>query len=101
MCSLGVAGALVAARLLAPDSWIYAAEFGDARETIARIESFRASRGVLPETLTEVGRTDDEQGPLYYVRNDDHFTLSFAAPTHGFFGTYVYDSARATWHVGD
>jgi hypothetical protein len=55
----------------------------------------------LPETLTEVGRTDDEQGPLYYVRNDDHFTLSFAAPTHGFFGTYVYDSARATWHVGD
>lgn len=93
--------AVVSAGLLAPDSWISAAEFRDSHETIARIESFRASRGALPKTLAGIGRSDDEAGPLYYVRVNSDFKLWFAGPTHGFFGTYVYDSARGAWHVGD
>jgi hypothetical protein len=60
--SLVAAAVLVAATLLAPDHWIYAAEFRDSCETIARIESFRSSRNALPETLADVGRSDDEHG---------------------------------------
>jgi hypothetical protein len=56
----------------------------------------------LPGTLFDIGRPDDEGGPLYYSRySEDHYTVSFAAPTHGFFGSYVYDSKSQTWHVAD
>ncbi|HKO54050.1 MAG TPA: hypothetical protein VJV79_40355 [Polyangiaceae bacterium] len=98
---VAAAAVFVGAHLLAPDHWLYAAEFRESRAAIARIESFRASRGALPETLADIGRSDDEQGPLYYASVDGHFKLWFAAPNHGFFGTYVYDSAQGAWRVGD
>lgn len=103
-----IAGSVVAATLaicaaaLVPDAWIYASEFRDAHAAIDRIEAFRKARGSLPGTLQDIGRPDDEGGPLYYTRfSEDHYTVSFAAPTHGFFGTYVYDSTTQTWHVSD
>jgi hypothetical protein len=85
-----------------PDAWIYASEFRDAHDVIDQIEAFRKTRGFLPGTLLDIGRPDDEGGPLYYSRySEDHYTVSFAAPTHGFFGSYVYDSETQSWHVSD
>jgi hypothetical protein len=105
---LAIAGSVLTATLaicaaaLAPDSWIYASEFRDARDVIDRIEAFRKARGALPGALFDIGRPDDEQGPLYYVRySEDHYRVWFGAPTHGFFGTYVYDSKTQMWHVSD
>jgi hypothetical protein len=98
---LAAALAIRAAALL-PDAWTYASEFRDAHDAIDRIEAFQKTRGYLPETLGDIGRPDDEGGPLYYSRYaEDHYTVSFAAPTHGFFGSYVYDSKTQMWHVAD
>ncbi len=100
--SILVVALAICAALLVPDAWLYASEFRDAHDAIDRIEAFRKTRGSLPGTLFDIGRADDEQGPLYYSRySEDHYTISFAAPTHGFFGTYVYDSETREWHVSD
>ena len=105
---MAIAGGVVAAILvicaaaLVRDSWIYASEFRDAHDVIDRIEAFRKTRGFLPESLLDIGRPDDEGGPLYYARySEDHYRVSFAAPTYGFFGTYVYDSETQTWSISD
>src|SRR5262245_37155969 len=105
---IAIAGSILAAifaicaAALVPDAWIYASQFRDAGDAIDGIETFRKARGSLPATLFDIGRPDDEQGPLYYSRySEAHYTVWFAAPTHGFFGTYVYDSETRTWHVGD
>ncbi len=105
---MAIAGGVLAAILvicaaaLVPDSWVYASEFRDAHDVIDKIEAFRKTWGSLPESLLDIGRPDDEGGPLYYTRySEDHYRVSFAAPTHGFFGSYVYDSETQMWNVAD
>ena len=80
--------AIVVASILAmygakfvPDTWIYASKFRDANDVICRVEAFRRIQGRLPATLSEIGRTDDERGPLFYnVWSDHRYILSFTAP---------------------
>ena len=101
--------AIVVASILAmygakfvPDTWIYASKFRDANDVICRVEAFRRIQGRLPATLSEIGRTDDERGPLFYnVWSDDRYMVSFTAPRYGFFGTVAYDSITKTWQGGD
>ena len=103
-----VSGIVVAAVLgmcgvaLAPDRWLYPNKFRDADDAISRIEDFRNARGRLPATLLDIGRADDEQGPLFYNRwSEGRYIVSFTAPRYGFFGSLAYDSASRTWQGGD
>lgn len=87
---------------LAPDRWLYASKFRDADEVISRIEDFRTTRGYLPATLSDIGRADDERGPLFYNRwSEDRYIVSFSAPRYGFFGSLGYDSASKMWQGHD
>jgi hypothetical protein len=84
-----------------PDTWIYSSKFRDANDVIRRVEAFRRTQGRLPATLLEIGRTDDERGPLFYnVWADDRYVVSFTAPRYGFFGTLAYDSLTKRGKAG-
>jgi len=97
--SLFVVGLVcVATFRLLPDRLVYAREFRDAQDVLGRIEAYRRDHGRLPSTLAEVGRSDDEQGPIYYhLHSAGRYVVSFQAPRYGFFGMLSYDSTTHSW----
>lgn len=85
-----------------PDAWMYPSQFRDAYGVIGRIEEFRQAQGHLPVSLEEIGRSDDERGPLYYkLSSEDRYRVWFSAPGYGSFGALSYDSKAKTWQGGD
>lgn len=47
-------------------------------EIIQKIEKYRVDNGHLPNSLTEIGIKEKEEGPLYYDKRDSiNYTLSF------------------------
>ena len=68
----------------------------EASELVIKIESFRKHNGRLPESLSELGIKETEEGPLYYDKQDSiNYNLSFGTSL-GESETYHSDSKKWT-----
>ena len=67
----------------------------EADVVIAEIEAFQKANGRLPESLSELGIADSEEGPVYYQKED---SISYKI----WYGTSlgeakVFDSTSNSW----
>jgi MFS family permease len=62
---------------------------------IVHIEAYQRTHGRIPDHLTDLGLREDERGPLYYDRKDQHYLLWFAEGSNSF----GYESRTRRWTV--
>jgi hypothetical protein len=43
----------------------------EGNEIVGKIESFRKDKGRLPDSLSELGIKETEEGPIYYAKQSD------------------------------
>ena len=68
---------------------------GEGDKIISKIERFREERRRLPESLSEVGIEEKEEGPIYYEKKSDtKFVLWFGMELGG---SVIYDSEARKW----
>ncbi len=52
----------------------------EGNEIVGKIESFRKDKGRLPDSLSEIGIKETEEGPIYYAKKSDtKYVLWFGA----------------------
>jgi len=72
----------------------------EGNKIIVKVEDFKKLNNRLPVSLTEIGMTDSEKGPLYYsIGNDSTYYHVWFAWGSSFFGSEVYDSKTQNWKV--
>ena len=64
-------------------------------EIVSKIETFRKGKGMLPNSISEVGIKEQEEGPIYYdKKSDTKYVLWFGTEL----GESVsYDSDSKKW----
>lgn len=59
---------------------------------ISKIETFRKDKNKLPETLSEIGLKDTEDGPIYYKKESDTKYIIWFGTQLGESATYESDT---------
>jgi len=62
---------------------------------VARIESFKKEKQRLPESLSEVGVEEREEGPTYYAKKSDTRYMLWFGMELG--ESVIYDSDTGKW----
>jgi hypothetical protein len=79
--------------------FIYACGYGEklkqGNETVAKVEKFRNEKGRLPNSLSEIGTLETENGPIYYRKESDTKYIIWFGKELGESATY--DSATKKW----
>jgi hypothetical protein len=63
-------------------------------ELIEKVEKFKTERGRLPGSLSEIGITETEAGPLYYDKTDSSNYIIWFGTELGESKTYHSDSKK-------
>ncbi len=64
-------------------------------EIVNKIEKFRKDKGKLPETLSEIGIEEKEEGPIYYKKESETKYILWFGTTLG--ESITYDSDTKEW----
>ncbi|MCX6579259.1 MAG: hypothetical protein NT166_03670 [Candidatus Aminicenantes bacterium] len=72
----------------------YSEEFKKGNEIIQKIEDHRRCKGVLPESLDDIGEVMDERGPIFYQKYDTEYEIWFGT-TLG--SSCLYSSEKKKW----
>jgi len=90
-----LAGGYAAYFLFAPASIRYSSEIRRGNRIAREIDRFRARKGHLPLSLTEIGKLESESGPFYYERCGESRYIVWFGTTLG--ESMTYDSAKRVW----
>ena len=63
---------------------------------IGKIEAFQKANGRLPESLSEVGITKKEEGPVYYQKKNSSSYEIWYGTSLG--ESETYDSTKGSWN---
>ncbi len=61
-------------------------------EIVNEIENFKENKGKLPETLSEIGIKEKEEGPIYYKKQNETKYILWFGTTLGESVTYNSDT---------
>jgi hypothetical protein len=64
-------------------------------EAVAKIEKFRNEKGGLPDSLSETGIVETEEGPVYYRKESESKYILWFGKELG--ESVVYDSETKQW----
>lgn len=65
-------------------------------EVIKKIENYRSKNNRLPESLTNIGIEEKEEGPIYYRKDSETDYVVWYGLTIG--ESRIYDSKTKTWN---
>jgi len=68
----------------------------DADAVIGKIEAFQRENSRLPESLSEVGVSEKEEGPVYYQKKNSSSYEVWYGTSLG--ESEVYDSIKGSWN---
>jgi len=64
-------------------------------DVIKKIENYRLKNNKLPESLTDIGIEEKEEGPIYYRKDSETDYIVWYGLTLG--ESRIYDSKAKTW----
>jgi hypothetical protein len=71
------------------------ARIREGNRIVTKIESFRRDKGRLPNTLSEIGIEEKEEGPFYYEKKSEGKYVLWFGTTLG--ESVTYDSDTRKW----
>ena len=71
------------------------ARIREGNEIVTKIESFRRDKGRLPDTLSEIGIKEKEEGSFYYEKKSEVKYVLWFGTTLG--ESVTYDSETRKW----
>lgn len=68
-------------------------QLGD--EVVSKVEAYKTSHGKLPDSLSDIGIKETEEGPIYYQKiSDDRYEVWYGAALGE---SVTYDSQMKEW----